>query len=228
MSQSFQQFLFWKKSFSSQQNKKLQTLFDLNVVKDAMQANEKEEIEAREKLISDLIFARNRMNDSVDDCGLADAIAKYEKAVENEKFLYGKVCEARVKHASLNFSMQMSVGEIEKKLLNSSDPRLTEFINILSEKFNEIRMKVSLSVYITRNWLTKDPIQHVVGNQEDIQAALDCINECIQVSKELQMQAFSAKHYESLIGEMCKTLAGVLSPFQILAPSIEDGVLKSN
>ena len=215
-----------KLALPRQARQRLNTLVGSEVMNGLMDAAEQRLLAVRSKLADEL--ANPPKGQAATEAAAVKKIDGIRKAFD---------AASAAKHAALEDLMhgesewmgqslawgQRAVG-IEYELLQSSDPRLQDFLIVLARRDQDVRLALRTEP------VAPPPMARAMGerlywvsNLEEVTHARQVIEECSQRCKVMQLQPVSAKTVLATFEEMIETLRHALAPLYIQPPHLVQG-----
>ena len=147
-----------------------------------------------------------------------EAKRAYETSVSAMQLAHKEWMQAEGELYAFEYSGQVQVNTAERELLQSSDPRLSEFLSILAQKDDDVRNKVHYAA-VPEPKMFGTRLRHF-NNLEEIQSARAVLLDCMTRCREMQTQPLSSEKISKALAEMCASLVPALAPLDVKAPVV--------
>ena len=204
---------------------RLSALLDSGVAVQLMDEAERKGIEARAALVGKIaqLSKAHVANVGKPAKKTFEAKRSYEMSVSAMHLAHKEWMQAESELYAFESSLQQQVNVAERDLLQSSDPRLSEFLSILAQKDDDVRNRVHY-VAVPERKMFGTQLKHF-NNVEAIQSARAVLLDCMTRCREMQMRPVSAADISKALAAMCALLGDALATLDVRAPMIKDGEL---
>lgn len=203
---------------------RLKILLDSGVADQLMDQEERRSIAARTSLVEKIaqITKAYAANVGLPTKNKLDAQRVYVTSVSAMQLAHKDWMAAESEMYAFEYPVQAQINAAERELLESSDPRLSEFLALLARKDGEARNKIQHRSVVERTRLVSQIKHH--NNVDVIESARAVLLTCMNRCREMQMQPFSSAEISQELAAMCASMGEVLAPLGLQAPVInEDG-----